>query len=1484
MIKKALLSFLCAFFALTAYGAYDFQSGGLYYTITSSTNMTVKVSYNSRDGYTDAVYAIPNQVTYNGKTYYVTAIGSYAFSGCSALTTITFDEKTYVKTIEDHAFSGCNAMSRITIPANVTSIGNYAFSGCFTLKHVTIEDATTTLSLGCGSNNGYSYGLFADTDLRTFYWGRPLSYNTNYGRSPIANLPNLSKITIGSNVSTISPYMFFGNVAITSIELPATVTSLGNHAFHGFKGLTSFTIPKQITAIGDYAFADCTSLASLTIPEKVSKLGEGVFSGCTAFRSFVVPETVTSIGNYAFNGCTSMTGVVFEEGDETLSLGYNTYNGNGGKGMFFDCPLQSVFIGRNLSYNTSSSYGYSPFARIETLTKAHFGNPVKNIQAYMFVNCKSLKTFQYNKNCTPSSIGNYAFWGCSSLKEANIVYPQSVKTIGEGAFRDCTSLEGYTIPDHVTSVGNSAFMNCKMMKSVVVKPSVKSIGDYAFNGCIAMTGVIFEEGDETLSLGYNAYNGNGGKGMFFDCPLQSVFIGRNLSYSTSSSYGYSPFARIETLTKAHFGNPVKSIQGYLFVNCKSLTTFQYNKNCTPSSIGNYAFWGCTSLTETNIVYPQSVKTIGEGAFRDCTSLKGYTIPDHVTSVGNSAFMNCKMMKSVVVKPSVKSIGDYAFNGCIAMTGVIFEEGDETLSLGYNAYNGNGGKGMFFDCPLQSVFIGRNLSYSTSSSYGYSPFARIETLTKAHFGNPVKSIQGYLFVNCKSLTTFQYNKNCTPSSIGNYAFWGCSKLKEANIVYPKSVKTIGEGAFRDCTSLEGYTIPDHVTSVGNSAFMNCKMMKSVVVKPSVVSIGNFAFNGCIAMTGVVFEEGDETLSLGYNTYNYDGGKGLFYDCPLQSVFIGRNLSYSTNSSYGYSPFAKSETLTKAQFGKPVTYISTCLFFGVSQLRSVEFNDGCKLQSVNTDAFNGCTKLLTPTFPNTVTTFGQRAFRNCESFTEFDMPQSLATIGSNAFENCSKLREIVIPNKVSTIDKYVFSGCSALTNVIIPETITSLGEYAFHYCSSLTEFSCYSVKAPSVKTSTFTDTPIEKVTLYVPAVDAYQYAPWIDFKKIVKIGGPTVKLSKTKAVIEKGKTLTLKATVFPSDLSDDDVTWKSSNTEVATVTSTGKVKGVKTGTATITCTSKATGAKATCKVTVGSVKLNQTEIVVEKNKTKTLTATVNPSTLTDKTVTWTSSNTAIATVSSKGKVKGVKTGTATITCTSKATGLSATCEVTVGSVKLDQTEVAVNKGKTVTLTATVYPSTLTDKSVTWTSSNTAIATVSSKGKVKGVKTGTVTITYTSNATGLSATCEVTVGSVKLDQTEVTVKKGKTVTLKATVYPSTLVDKSVTWKSSNKSIATVTTGGKVKGVKAGTAKITCTSNATGLSTTCIVTVTGSASTRSLDGDDDELTGIDEIETSATVEPFDVYDLSGRKVRHQVTSLDGLPNGIYIVNGKKVLKKNNK
>jgi uncharacterized protein YjdB len=176
------------------------------------------------------------------------------------------------------------------------------------------------------------------------------------------------------------------------------------------------------------------------------------------------------------------------------------------------------------------------------------------------------------------------------------------------------------------------------------------------------------------------------------------------------------------------------------------------------------------------------------------------------------------------------------------------------------------------------------------------------------------------------------------------------------------------------------------------------------------------------------------------------------------------------------------------------------------------------------------------------------------------------------------------------------------------------------------------------------------------------------------------------------------------------------------------------------------------------------------------------------------------------------------------------------------------------------------------------VGSTGKIKGMKVGKATITCTSNATGLKATCEVTVGYVKLSDTELTIEKGKTKTLKAKVYPTT-EDQSVTWESSDPTIVKVASTGKIKGLKTGTAIITCTSNATGLSATCEVTVVKASAAPSMDGTDEDVTGIEE--KPALAEEFDVYDLNGRRVLDKATSLDGLSNGVYIVNGKKVVKK---
>ena len=461
-MKRIALLFIVSLFTIMA-NAYSFEENDIYYNITNSSTMTVEVTYKNSNynTYKTATVIIPNSVQHGEKVYYVTGIGSHAFTACSNLSNVVFNN--YITYIGSYAFSGCPAITSFTVPTKVTSIGDYAFAGCFNLTKVTFEDTDQTLWLGSGANAGSKKGLFADCPLSILHCGRPLNYNSgsDYGYSPFANQSLLGEITFGENVKTIPAYMFWGNTKMHTITLPETVTSIGNHGFDGFTGLTSFTIPKHITSIGEYCFARCTGLTSLTIPEQITSIGTGTFYGCTGFTSFVIPKNVMSVGNYAFNGCT-----VFEESEETLKLGYGSAGSNSsllGKGLFIDCPLQSVFIGRPLSYSTDLQYGYSPFAYNTTITKAHFGNPVKTIQSYLFYGCKEFSTLEYNADCKPTAIEKYAFaGGCKGLTSIDI--PATVTTIGVGAFKDCEKLE-----------------------NIVIKPAVTSIGNYAFNGCTSMT-------------------------------------------------------------------------------------------------------------------------------------------------------------------------------------------------------------------------------------------------------------------------------------------------------------------------------------------------------------------------------------------------------------------------------------------------------------------------------------------------------------------------------------------------------------------------------------------------------------------------------------------------------------------------------------------------------------------------------------------------------------------------------------------------------------------------------------------------------------------------------------------------------------------------------------------------------------------------------------------------------------------------------------
>ena len=256
-----------------------------------------------------------------------------------------------------------------------------------------------------------------------------------------------------------------------------------------------------------------------------------------------------------------------------------------------------------------------------------------------------------------------------------------------------------------------------------------------------------------------------------------------------------------------------------------------------------------------------------------------------------------------------------------------------------------------------------------------------------------------------------------------------------------------------------------------------------------------------------------------------------------------------------------------------------------------------------------------------------------------------------------------------------------------------------------------------------------------------------KVTVKQPVTKITLNKTSAGLFIGKTLTISAAVTPTTASNRTVTWKSSNTSVATVTAKGVVTAKAVGTATITCTAAdGSGVKATCKITVTKpitkITLNKTSAKIFIGKTVTLKSTVSPSNATNRNVTWKSSNTSVATVSSAGVVTGKKAGTATITCTAKdGSGVKATCKITVTKpvtkITLNKAAASIKAGKTVKLSAAVTPTNATDRSVIWSSSNTSIATVSSTGVVTAKKAGTVTITCKAkDGSGVKATCKITV----------------------------------------------------------------------------------------------------------------------------------------------------
>ncbi len=338
--------------------------------------------------------------------------------------------------------------------------------------------------------------------------------------------------------------------------------------------------------------------------------------------------------------------------------------------------------------------------------------------------------------------------------------------------------------------------------------------------------------------------------------------------------------------------------------------------------------------------------------------------------------------------------------------------------------------------------------------------------------------------------------------------------------------------------------------------------------------------------------------------------------------------------------------------------------------------------------------------------------------------------------------------------------------------------------------------------------------------------------VKIKTTGVKLPTKKLTLYVSQTKTLKAEVLPSNASNKSVSWSSSNKKVATVSKSGKITAKAPGSATITVKTKNGGYKATCKLTVKkyvklkSFKLNKSSVTIDDGKTYTLKAAFSPAKASNKDLVWKSDNTSVATVSSKGVVKGIKPGKATITCKSKETGKTVKCTVKIKNVKVKRVLFSeeiytVKHNRKLQLKALISPVNATNQKVKWKSNYPEYVKVSSSGKITALKPGkTVTITATSVDGKKVGYCKVKVEKVpvtglKLNKTTAAVYTGSTVTLTPKFTPSKPSDRKVTWTVSDPNLATVSSDGVVKALKAGTVTVICTSSDGGFTAKCTVVI---------------------------------------------------------------------
>ncbi|MBO5888215.1 MAG: leucine-rich repeat domain-containing protein [Bacteroidaceae bacterium] len=690
-------------------------------------------------------------------------------------------------------------------------------------------------------------------------------------------------VDIQEGVTSIPSSAFDGYSNLSNVIIAESVTSIGYYAFYGCKSLINITIPNNVSYIGSSAFANCTNLQSVIIPS--TTLESYAFQGCENIKKVTIRNRVKEIKKGAFDRCTSIEKVIVEDGAETLTLGAA---GGYSKGLFRDSPIKNLYIGRNLEYNTTSDYGYSPFYALRTLTSLSIGSQVSLLKDNAFSNCSQLNSITC-LNSNPPTCGTNTFSSAitsscklsvptSSINTYKSTSPWSdfknitgnknvsgtcgtnltweltpmgeLKIKGKGDMSDYkyyntpwfdyrTSIVKISISEGVTSIGDLAFYNCSFVDTIDLSKDITHIGNYAFENCAVISTISLPE-----KLSYI------GNGAFLDCiSLYSFTIPNSVTYIGASSFENTAWYNAQSDGILYIGSALYTYKGDAPWDT-SINITEGTKYICP-----YALNGRQGIT--SVVIPNSMISIGEYALYGCRNITSISCnAETPPTCGNYSFENIN--KSIPVYVPVSSVSTYK-NADLWKDFENIQRNDIVAS-GSETYNHpNDTSILIWKLTLEGELIVEGTG-TFKGSPGGEHKASIKKITV-----------------CNGI-----------SALGNWAFSDYENV--ISISLPSSITKMGTGAFYDCYNLQFVTLENGLTEIADQAFFGCSGLTSITIPNGVTSIGKWAFSDCCSLISIAIP--NSVTNIENNAFAYANSIADVF-CYAENV--PRTNSYAFNGS-------------------------------------------------------------------------------------------------------------------------------------------------------------------------------------------------------------------------------------------------------------------------------------------------------------------------------------------------------------------------------------------------------------------------------------------------------------------------------------------------------------------------------------------------------------------------------------------------------------